>query len=153
MKILVLGLGNELLGDDGAGIHAARILEERLRGKADVVESPLHGVALMEIFVGYDRAVVIDACQTGEHPPGTILELDSSDLRPVVCPSPHFTGLPEMFEIAGELKLEFPRIVKIFAVEAVDVLTLGAEMTEPVKAALGDVADRVERLVNGWLQD
>ncbi|MHB0936092.1 MAG: hypothetical protein ACYC6A_06840 [Armatimonadota bacterium] len=51
-NILVLGLGNELLSDDGVGVLAVRTLAKELRGQADVVETALHGLALLELFLG-----------------------------------------------------------------------------------------------------
>jgi hydrogenase maturation protease len=72
VKILILGLGNELLSDDAVGILAARVLKERLGDKADVVESSLSGMALLDLLVGYERAILIDAVKTGRTPPGTI---------------------------------------------------------------------------------
>jgi hydrogenase maturation protease len=152
MKILVLGLGNELISDDGLGIFAARALEEKLEGKADVVESSLHGVALMELFIGYDKAVVIDAIQTGEHPPGTILELTPSDLDPVLAPSPHYSGLPEFLALAKRLELDFPSELRILAMEVTDTVTWGGEMTQPVGEALPEFVQRVERLVMEWTE-
>jgi hydrogenase maturation protease len=151
MKIIVLGLGNELICDDGIGIFAARALKDRLEGKADVIETSLHGIALIEFFVDYDKAILIDAITTGKHPPGTILELGESDFRSVSAPSPHYSGLPEMLAIARQLEISFPDEFVVFAVEAGDVCTLGEPMTPPVESALPDVCSRVERQVNKWL--
>ena len=95
MNPLVLGLGNDLLCDDGVGLVAARRLAETIDDRADVVTSSLHGLALIDYFIGYERAVVVDAVQTGLHPPGTVIEMDMADLRAVPGPSPHYSGLPE----------------------------------------------------------
>jgi hydrogenase maturation protease len=149
MKTLILGLGNDILGDDALGIIASRELARILsdRNDIDVVESSLHGVALLETFLGYDRAIVIDAIKTGDHEPGTILMMDSSELRPVYSPSPHYAGLPELFEIANILELEFPTEVKIVAMEVVDPYTVGADLSEPVKKALPLLIEKVAALV------
>ncbi len=150
MKTLVLGLGNELMGDDGVGIVAARVLSRELRGRADVIGGSLHGVALLDIFVGYDRAIVIDAICTGQYPPGTILEINPADLRPVEVPSPHFTGLPEMFRLAEEMGLPFPKEVRIMAMEVADPFTVGGEMTPAVRKALTKLIAGVKACVQRW---
>ncbi|MFH1676765.1 MAG: hydrogenase maturation protease [bacterium] len=147
MKTLVLGLGNELIADDAVGIFAARELKNRIGDKADVIETSLHGVALMEFFIGYDRAIIVDAIRTGVHPPGTIMEFDSSELVGVFSPSPHYSGLSEIFILAREMELEFPSEVTIVAVEAEDVLTIGGGMTEAVRAAFPELLERVENLI------
>jgi hydrogenase maturation protease len=145
MKTLVLGLGNELLSDDGVGIAAARSLRTGLagHGDVDVVESSLAGLALLDLFLGYDRAIVIDAIRTRRAPPGSILELSPADLHPVAAPSPHFTGLPEMLAVARELDLRFPEDIRILAVEAEDLGTIGGGMTAAVRLAIPEVEARV----------
>lgn len=143
MHTLVLGLGNDLLADDALGLVAVERLKPRLAGQADVVGTSLHGLALLELFLGYRRAIVIDGVMTGEHPPGTIVELDRSQLRPVAVPSPHFAGFPEMLLLAQGLGLDFPRDVRIFAVELADAGTIGGAMSEPVLRALPTLCDRV----------
>ena len=143
MKTLVLGLGNDILADDAVGILAARALKARLEAVADVQETSWHGVALLELFIGYERAILLDAVMTGKHAPGTIIEINPDDLAPVQGASPHFTGLPEMIAMARELDLEFPKNFRIFAVEVVDPHTVGGEMTPAVRDAIPALCDRV----------
>jgi hydrogenase maturation protease len=149
MKTLVLGLGNELLSDDGVGIAAARSVRSGLAGRrdVDVVESSLAGVALLDLFLGYDRAIVIDAIRTRRAAPGSVFELSPADLDPVAAPSPHFTGLPEMLAVARQLRLAFPADVRILAVEVEDAATIGGGMSEPVREAVPRVTARVERML------
>ena len=151
-RTLILGLGNDLLGDDGFGILAARELTRRLVGVADVVETALHGVALLDLLIGYDRAVIIDATSTGKHPAGTILELGPDDFKPVSGPSPHYTGLPELISLARQMHLEFPKEIKVFAVETRDTQTVGASMSEPVVRALDEVIARVTTRLDRWTE-
>ena len=146
MRTLVLGLGNELLGDDGVGALAARTLKAQLdeRSDVDVVESPLCGLALLDLLLGYDRALILDAIMTGMHPPGTIIELGPEDLDPVCAPSPHYAGLPEIFSIAEQLALKFPQDIRILAVEVEDPYTLGAGLSSCVTRALETLVRRVQ---------
>ncbi|MDD4051673.1 MAG: hydrogenase maturation protease [candidate division Zixibacteria bacterium] len=150
MKPLVIGLGNDLMGDDAIGILAARSLKEEVSEWADVVESSLHGAALLDILIGYRRAIIIDAIHTGTCPPGTILDIDPDDLGTVVSPSPHFSGLPELKTIARELDLDFPKEVKIVAVEVAETFIVGAPMTPAVAEALGPLVERVKERWEAW---
>ena len=143
MKTLVLGLGNDILADDAVGVLAARALTDKVNGRADVKETSEHGIALLDHLLGYERAILIDAIQTGSHEPGTILEIDPASLSAVYAPSPHYAGLPELLAIAEGLKLDFPRHFRIFAVEVADPLTIGGAMTPAVRAAIGDLCGRV----------
>jgi len=153
MRVLVLGLGNELLADDAVGILAARELSRELDGVVGVtvVESSLHGVALLDLFIGYDRALILDAIRTGREPPGTIFEIDPRELCAVAAPSPHFAGLPEMLALAREMELEFPEAIAILAVETEDQLTIGQDLSAPVRAALPKLVSRAAARVRAWI--
>ncbi len=151
MKTLVLGLGNEVLSDDGVGILAARVLKEALDGRADVIESSLAGLALLEYFIGYERAIVIDAVKTGRCPAGTIYELSPDELDSALAPSLHCAG--EMLAVAERLKLDFPKEIRIFAVEVADPYTIGGPLSPPVRKAFKELLQRVESLVKRWQQE
>ena len=142
-KTLVLALGNELIADDAIGIVAARQLETMLEGRAEVIATSEHGVALLDLLIGYEKLVLIDAILTGEHPAGTVFEIDSDSLRPVAAPSPHFTGVPELIVLAKQLDVPFPGDIRIIAVEVADLSTLGGSMTDAVEGALGELCERV----------
>jgi len=151
-KALVLCLGNDIIADDAVGIHAARLLSERAAHLADIEESAVSGVALLEIFVDYQRAIIVDAIYTQKHPPGTILEMKPSDLDRVVAPSPHYAGLPELMDMAEQMDLVFPKDIVIFAMEIQDSLTVGGEMTQPIIDALPKLVERVEQQLALWAE-
>jgi hydrogenase maturation protease len=150
MKILVLGLGNELLSDDGVGILATRMLKECYKGNAEIVESSLSGLSLLELFVGYDKAIVIDAVHTKSKPAGTIYEIAPEDIGAVYAPSPHYTGLPELLSLAKQLELEFPREIKIIAMEVADPYTIGGGLTEQVNKSIGELINKINLILDKW---
>jgi F420-non-reducing hydrogenase large subunit len=151
--VLILGLGNELLTDDAAGIVAIRLLREVLDDGVDLVECSLVGMALLDELIGYDRAVLIDAIQTRKHPIGTILELTPEHLGAVQAPSPHYSGLPEVIAAAAEMDLRFPSVLRVLAIEVGDVQTLGGKMNWQVREAVEEVVSRVSGIVNQWQAD
>ncbi|MDI6794849.1 MAG: hydrogenase maturation protease [bacterium] len=152
MKTLLLGLGNDLITDDGAGIAAVRELREELKGLADVdiEESSMSGMALLELFLDYDRAIIIDAVHTTRHPPGSILEWAPEDLGRVISPSPHYAGLPEMLTVAEELQLNFPEEIKIFGLEVVDPYTIGEGLSQVVREAIPALKQKVIEQLEKW---
>ncbi|MDK9700478.1 MAG: hydrogenase maturation protease [bacterium] len=148
IKTLVLGLGNEMISDDAIGIlavrQARRLWEARhLNSEIEFVECSVHGIALLEFFMGYDRAILVDSIQTGKHPPGTILVVDPNKLAPVTAPSPHFTGLPELLGIAHQLKLPFPKEFSILAMEVSNTNTLGEKLSPAVEFAMPLFVDKI----------
>lgn len=84
MKILVVGVGNILNGDDGFGVEVARRLAERPQPSGVTIdETGIAGIALVqELLNGYDACLVIDAVDRGR-PPGTVMviEPDIIDVR------------------------------------------------------------------------
>jgi hydrogenase maturation protease len=153
MRTLVLGLGNDLVADDAAGVLVARAVRERVGAAADVVESSASGMALIEIFAGYDRAVVVDSIRTGRNPPGTITELGLGDVGRVVAPSLHHTGLPEMAAVADRLGLGFPSVTCVLAIEVLDPYTFGGAVSRPVAGAIDHLARLVCDQIERWASD
>jgi len=147
MRTLVLGLGNELAGDDAVGIVAARRVRERVDGEVDVVESSASGLALIELLSGYERAVIIDAIRTGRAPAGTILEMELTEVGRVVAPSLHQAGLAELAAVAERSGIAFPSEATVLAVEVTDPFTLGSPMSPAVQRSVPALVDRVERRV------
>jgi hydrogenase maturation protease len=150
-RILVLALGNDILWDDAVGPLVARALLEDPPDGVDIVESAESGIRLMEILTGYDKALLIDAIQTGEHAPGTVIELHADDFSAVIAPSPHYAGLPECFAVARNLELPMPLELRILAMEVLDPFRIGEGLSEPVEAALPQFVEATREALNAWL--
>jgi hydrogenase maturation protease len=156
MRTLVLGLGNELAGDDAIGPLAARAVRAELarpHPTVEVLESSASGLALIELLAGYERAVIVDAVRTGRYPPGTVLELGLHEVGRVRAPSTHQAGLPELAAVARRLGLAFPDRTVVLAVEVEDPLTLGRPLSPSVAAAIPEVVGRVRALVERWEEE
>lgn len=153
MRTLVLGLGNEYAGDDAVGVLAVRALNAELAGRADVVESAASGLALLEIFAGYDRVVVVDSIRTDHSPAGTIIEAGLDELGPATAPSLHQAGIPELAQVARRLGMGFPDRTRVLAVEITGPLTFGTPLSEPVAAAVAPLGRRVLAQVQRWASE
>ena len=153
MRTLVLGLGNEYAGDDAVGVLAIRALRAELAGEAEVVESAASGLALLEVFAGYDRAVVVDSIRTGRSPAGTIVEAGLAELGPAIAPSLHQAGIPELAAVARRLGMVFPDRTQVLAVEVAGPLMFGAPLSEPVAAAVAPLSRRVLEQVKRWASE
>jgi len=138
----VLCLGNELLADDAFGFVAAEELRRRFP-QLDVVSTTDSGFHLIDYLDDIQLLIVVDSIQTGSVSPGSVYVLRSSDIKSPSGPSPHYVGLFETLQLAKELLHNVPKDVIILAVEAADCLTLGGEMHEAVKSAVGLVADLI----------
>jgi hydrogenase maturation protease len=150
--ILILALGNDILWDDAVGPLAARALAAEPLDGVEVSETAESGIRLMELLTGYDRVLLIDAIFTGEHPPGTVVELDPTEFDHVIAPSPHYAGLPEVFAVARRLELPMPEELRILAMEVADPLRIGEGLSEPVEAALPRLVEAAREMVLTWIK-
>ena len=146
---LILGLGNDILGDDAIGILAARQLRTLFPG-VDIIETAEAGIALMELMEGRERVLILDSIMTRRCEPGTLMELNPEDFGRVAAPSPHYAGLPEVLELAGRLGIPFPSEIRILAMEVEDPFEVREGLTPKVAAALPAFVARARERVTAW---
>jgi hydrogenase maturation protease len=147
MNTLVLGLGNSILSDDGVGIHVVREAAAAC-SRDDVIfaEASVGGLRLLDLLVGQDRVIIVDAIQTPGGRPGDLRCLHPKDLQASLhAGSSHDLSLAGALALGRSLGLPLPRDedFTILAVEAEDVLTFGETCTEQVQVAIPSVALRV----------
>lgn len=144
-RVLVLGLGNDILSDDAVGLNVARAIRPQLSDAdgIEVQESTEMGLSLLDHIVGFNDLVLVDAVRTRQAPPGFLHEWDGARLKILPMVSPHFLGVGEMVALGRRLGLRVPRRVKIFAIEVKDPFTVAVRMTPPLRRVLRSVARRV----------
>jgi hydrogenase maturation protease len=144
-KVLVLGLGNDILTDDAVGLHVAQAVRERLAGepRIEVKSTTEMGLALLDEIADRDSVVLVDSVQTGRAPPGHIHEIDATALARVASTTPHMLGVGETLAFGQLLGLAMPRHVRVFAIEVADPFSLGTEMTGAVREAVSAAADKI----------
>jgi len=148
MALVILALGNDLLGDDGIGLLAGRALEGRAGPDVFVRSTAQSGLYLLEHLQGFDDAIVIDTI-VGERP-GRVRELTVPEVSPVAVPSAHYAGLPEALAIAEASGLSVPRRLRIFAIEIAAAQAIGSPPRPEVLGALPDLLARVEAAAKEW---
>jgi hydrogenase maturation protease len=151
LKTLIIGLGNTILSDDGAGIYAARKVAEKCidHPKIDVVEASLGGVGLLDLMTGYDRVIILDAIFTNTNSPGDVYHLSLDDLGDPSNPSnTHFLDVRTSVELGRKLGLAMPKTISIFAIEIKDNTTFSDKLTQEVEQALPLLTQRVLEFLN-----
>ena len=140
--MLVIGIGNELRGDDAAGLEVARRLSSN---EFEVREHAGEGVDLLEMWSGIDAVVLVDAVRSGA-PPGTLHRIDASH-EPVPArlsrTSSHAIGAAEAIELARALG-RLPGTVVVYGVEGMDY-SAGAELSPAVVPAIARAAEAITR--------
>jgi hydrogenase maturation protease len=143
-SILVVGVGNLLLGDEGVGIHAVRELEKRtLPSHIDIIDGGTAGLGLLDLMKGYERVIIIDAVEGGEQP-GTIYRFTPEEVASEAQALPlslHQTEVLNVLQLATYLGQPLPPIV-IYGVqpEAMDWRT---ELSSTLKASMPQLLDAV----------
>jgi hydrogenase maturation protease len=149
-KTLILGMGNSLLSDDGVGICVAAELKNRVdRPEITVMETGVAGLSLLDLLVGYDKAIIVDAIQTVGGKAGQIYRLDPKAFDTALhTASSHGIDFTTALEFGKKLGLPIPQEIVILAIEASDVSTFNEECTPEVKQAVPACVEMVLRELN-----
>ncbi len=146
-SVLVLGLGNPILGDDGIGWKVAEHVQLELRSDNSEVEidfASLGGLSLMERMLGYQHVILIDAMETGEDAPGTVKAFPLGALMDPMAghtSSAHDTSLSIALAAASNMGAQTPARVDVVAIEVTSSLEF-SETLSPAAAAAVPVATR-----------
>ena len=143
MRWLVVGLGNDLRGDDAVGLHAARALVRLDPRDMQVVEESADPLRLTDAIAAADGVVFIDAIASGAGP-GGVRRIDAST-EPVPADwrtsSTHTLGLAELVELCRSLD-QLPERVVIFGIEGAD-FSMGAGLSPACERSLDRVVESV----------
>ena len=142
-EILIVGIGNELRGDDGLGLHVARELKKHPIQGTTIVETSGEGADLIQLWTGHDRVVLVDAFSSGSAP-GLLHTFDTSI---VTLParlfrySSHAFGVAEAIEVARRLNL-LPSMMFVYGIEG-RTFRLGAGLSRPVRARIDELMEGI----------
>jgi len=146
--ILIAGLGNLLLTDDGVGIHAVR---ELAGFKMDGVETADIGTAVfhaMHYLERADRVLLIDAVKAGGNP-GDIYLLDADDVSEEgPAASIHTLGMRSLARLMPSACKCPPMTVLGVEPKSLDY---GTELSSPVRAVLPEVIETALYTVRSWI--
>jgi len=102
-----------------------------------VSESNASGLSLLDLLVGYDRAIIIDAIQTEDGDIGEVYRLDVSNLNAMRhAASPHDVNLATALELGKRLNLALPQQISIIAIEIPSACTFTEECSPEVEKAI-----------------
>ncbi len=145
-RVLVMGIGNVLMKDEGVGCRIVELLHERYEfpEHVEVTDSGTMGMMIMNLFRDRDFVLVIDAVDGTGHPPGTVIRLAPEDIAPnQVMHSLHdtrFVDVLEASELVGVKPEAYCVGVQIEDMNPVD-LTIG--LSDSLEAALDTAIDCV----------
>jgi len=151
-QTVVLGIGNVLLTDDGAGVHAVRQLESLSSARPDVavVDGGTLSFTLAPLIAAAQRLIVIDAAQL-QAPPGTVRAFFNEEFDAFLgCAklTVHEVSLVDLLDIAKLTEgLPAQRVLLAVQPEAVE---WGDVPSPAVQRALPQIHSRVMELLDAW---
>jgi hydrogenase maturation protease len=149
---LILGLGNELVSDDGFGPAVAEACRRQFVGRGDVhIETTAAaGFNLLALLESCSQALIVDVIQTGQYAPGTVMEwpLHAASAGRTLGGS-HQMDLQQTISLGRRVGQPMPHTIRLLVAEAKDLKTIHEGLSPELEAA---VPAAVERLA-AWVED
>jgi hydrogenase maturation protease len=151
ISLLVLGLGNVLLGDDGLGAAALARLERGYRIPPGVFleEGGTLGLSLLGLIADAENVILVDAVRT-DSAPGTLVRIDGDEVVDAVRDrlSPHQVGVADLLDAATMIGC-YPASVTLLGLVP-EVIELGVGLTSAVEAGLDQLVAAIVREIQGF---
>jgi hydrogenase maturation protease len=143
-RILVLGVGNTLMGDDGIGVHAVHALADSydLAENVRLIDGGVAGMRLLGDITTAEYVIIVDALKNNGVP-GTIYRLCRADIQPRHGPivSAHEVGIAELLA-AAEFSGHLPQ-TQIIGVEPLETETVSLDLSLPLRRAIPQIVAAV----------
>lgn len=148
-NILVFGVGNEILTDDGIGPKLCKHLERELKIPGISYDSVfLGGMELLEYIQGYDKVVFIDAIRTRNGIPGDVYLLNMSNFKETLhLSNVHDVSFLTAMEFGEKIGLKIPKTVHIIAVEIVEDLIFSNDYSPEIEKRYKGIYKEVSEFI------
>ncbi len=144
LDVLVLGVGNVLLRDEGLGVHAIRRLAERYRlpESVTVVDGGTSGLDLLDLIAGREQLIIVDAV-AHDGPPETMIRMVDGEIPAFLQTkiSPHQLGLSDLLAVL-QLTGDAPSRITLFGLQPAD-MGLGLDLSAPLSARVDALVEAV----------
>ncbi|HEX9565153.1 MAG TPA: HyaD/HybD family hydrogenase maturation endopeptidase [Gemmatimonadaceae bacterium] len=149
--IVVLGLGNILMADDGVGLAALARLQDEwfIPPDVELVDGGTWGMNLLPIIESADQLLVLDAIETGSAP-GTLATLRDLEVPRFLATrlSPHQIDLREVLALS-QLRGTLPRELVAIGLQPLRI-EMSTQLSPVVEARIGDLVEAAARTLSGW---
>ncbi len=147
MKTILIGLGNPILGDDGAGWRVVEMVKKQVDLQdLEIDLLAAGGIRLMEALVGFERAIIVDALCTGQYPVGSVR---SFPLEALVTPfaghlgSLHDADLVTAMQVGRSMGLKLPEEVLVVGIEIKNVFDFSERLSKAVDKSVPEAVELV----------
>lgn len=154
-NILVLGIGNPILSDDGIGAVVTEQLSMRsgFKNKMYFRSSVTGGLDLLGHICGFSTVVFIDACRTGQVPPGEVRIYGYDDYQETLhLSNPHDVTFKGAINMGRRLDLDMPEEVYVIAIEIEEDKTFSRQMTPALQHEYNQIMRKCTLFLTGLLK-
>lgn len=147
-SILILGIGNDILTDDGIGPRLVKDLDKgRLPPDISFGEATLGGMELLDMVKDFDEVIFIDALKTGMNKPGTVLRFEPVDFEETL----HLSNIHDIdfltaLELGKRTGMKIPGKITIIAVEIVEDRVFSNGFSPEIKIIYPDILRKVQEM-------
>jgi hydrogenase maturation protease len=144
MKTIILGVGNQILGDDGVGVHVVTELKKQISNPNITIDEAITGgMNLLELLLGYDKAIIVDAVKTEDGENGEVKRIPLGDFSTMHSCNPHDVSLIEAIEMAKKMGEDrIPREIIVIGVMMKDIpCEFGEKLSNKIAAAVPKAVD------------
>jgi len=147
LSVLVLGMGNDILSDDGIGPRIINDLDKTgMPPWVTFKDASAGGMELIETIKDYDEVILIDALKTGVHPPGTVLEVVPADFGETL----HLSNIHDIdfltaLKLGQKAGMKIPERMTILAVEIVEDRVFSNDFSESIQSRYPGILQEVRK--------
>lgn len=146
---LILGLGNDILMDDGIGPKLAWEIQKKFIDDNIVYDTAaVGGMELIEMIRDYNHVIIIDAIKTKDGVPGTVYYLTPSSFKETL----HISNLHDIsfltaLQLAKKIDISITEKIDIIAIEIVEDRTFGSSFTPAIQLKYEEIKKEVFNMV------
>lgn len=147
--VLIVGLGSPIMSDDAIGLEVVDEIERMGLPGVETRQEAIGGLDIIPVLWGYRNVIIVDAIQTRQYEPGTVMFFDPEDFDDTIGDaSAHDINLATAMRIGRQVEPEMmPDKVRFVAVEAEDIATVNEGMTPKLVEAKPRAVEAVLHLL------
>ena len=155
-RIAVIGIGSPIMTDDSIGLRLSEEIQAMGMPDVDCTQEAVGGLELLPFMRGYSYVVIVDAIQTWQYEPGTVLIFDVADFESTVnggMPA-HDTNIATAVAIGRQIdNSTMPLQIRFVAMEIEDMQTMSEELTPAVAAKKQSMLEAAISVIEGFRRD
>ncbi len=147
-KNLILGIGSEILSDEGIVLMLIDDLKSEFEEKTDFTTALTGSLDLINEINGYENLLILDTIKSVNGEPGAVNDFDLDDYRPTMhLENFHDSSLPVTIALGRKLGYELPKKIHIITVEISDNKTISDKLSSQLSIKYNSIYRKIRHLV------